>query len=345
MRTIKSTRFKIAEGTIFIILDLEWNQPFIGKDYGFDVSTLKGDIIDIGAEKYIFSNGEFKYLGGLSKAVRPDTYRKLHYHVQKLTNKTNREIKQGASFKDAFKEYKEFCGDNYILVGWGNSDPEILKQNMKFYGYDNTIGMPFLDLQPIFSSFAGEQSKQRSVEYAVDFYSIPKDDTFHSAWADSHYTGLIFKAIFDNNETSDVLSMVETSVCDPDVVNDFSFVSTECDSFELAVEASSKFPRVCPFCEEAFQVVTKAFRIRKSLYAHYRCEEHGDYYCRIRIKKSKRNKQYAAMLLRFATQADLGLLAEKIEEYNEFGEEGRPAVKIVPNSVDENADTNSDSEG
>mgnify|MGYP003330297382 CR=1 FL=1 len=58
MQTIKSTSFKIADGTVFVVLDLEWNQPFIGKDYGFDVSTLKGDIIDIGAEKYIYSNGQ-----------------------------------------------------------------------------------------------------------------------------------------------------------------------------------------------------------------------------------------------------------------------------------------------
>lgn len=342
MQTIKSTRFKIAEGTVFIVLDLEWNQPFIGKDYGFDVSTLKGDIIDIGAEKYIYSEGEFKYLGGLSKSVRPDTYRKLHYHVQRLTNKTNKEIRQGVSFREAFNEYKRFCGNEYILVGWGNSDPEILKQNMKFYGFDDKIGVPFLDLQPIFSSFAGEKSKQRSVEYAVDFYNIPKDDTFHSAWADSHYTGLIFKAIFDNNDADELFNMVAASVVDPDVYNDFSFVSTECDTFELAIEAITKLPRVCPFCQKEFSVEVGPFRIRKSVYAHYKCSEHGDYFCRTRIKKSKKNKHYAAMVLRFATQADFGLLEDKKAEFDEFGEEGRPSIKEETAQNNDSSDPNTD---
>ena len=292
MQTIKSTRFKIVEGTIFIVFDLEWNQPFIGKDYGFDVSTLKGDIIDIGAEKYVYTNGTLEYIGGLSKSVRPDTYRKLHYHVQKIINKTTKEVRQGMPFKEAFREYKKFCGNNYILVGWGNSDPEILKQNMKFYGFDDKIGMQFLDLQPVFSRFAGEKSKQRSVEYAVDYYGIPKDDTFHSAWADSHYTGLIFKSIFDNNDTAEVLSVIESSVSDPDAIKDFSFVSTECDTFEQACEATLKFPRVCPFCNKDFIENVPAFRIRKSIYALYDCEEHGQYFCRTRIKKSKKNKHW-----------------------------------------------------
>lgn len=332
MQTIKSTNFKIADGTVFIILDLEWNQPFIGKDYGFDVSTLKGDIIDIGAEKYVYTNGSFDYVSGFSKTVRPNTYRKLHYHVQKLTNKTNNEIKHGISFKEAFAEYKNFCGENYILVGWGNSDPEILKQNMKFYGLNDRIGMPFLDLQPIFSYFAGEKSKQRSVEFAVDFFNIPKDDTFHSAWADSHYTGLIFKSLFNSSDNAELLNVIEASVIDPDIVNDFSFVSTECDTSELAIEAAFKFPRVCPFCNKELGMVIEPFRIRKAIYAHYRCEEHGDYFCRTRIKKSKKDKYYSAMVLRFATQADIYLVIEKKEEYDMYGEDGMPSLVAEPSN-------------
>lgn len=334
MKTIKSTSFKITEGTVFIVFDLEWNQPFFGKDYGFDVSTLKGDIIDIGAEKYVFNNKTLDYIGGLSKAVRPETYRKLHYHVQKIINKTNKEVRQGMSFKEAITDYKQFCGNEYILVGWGNSDPEVLKQNLKFYGFDDQLKVFFLDLQPIFSRFAGEKSKQRSVEYAVDYYQIPKDDTFHSAWADSHYTGLIFKAIFENNDVAEVLSTIESSVCDPDVVNDFSFVSTECDSVDLAIEASKNFSKSCPFCQKEFDSPIEPFRIGKSIYSHYACQEHGDFFCRIRIKKSKRNKYFAAMILRCATQTDLFLLADKKEEYDIYGVEGKPHIKPEPEVTD-----------
>ena len=49
---------KITDGCEFVVFDMEWNQPFPGKEYPFDVSTLTGEIIEIGAVKYIYDNGQ-----------------------------------------------------------------------------------------------------------------------------------------------------------------------------------------------------------------------------------------------------------------------------------------------
>lgn len=323
METIVTKNLRIKDGTEFIVFDLEWNQPFPGKEYPFDVTSLKGEIIDIGAEKYVYSYGLLSYAGKFSVTVRPKYYKKLHYHVKKLTNKTNAELMSGESFDKASADFMKFCGSDAVLVGWGNSDPEMLKINLKFSGLNDVLGMPFVDIQPIFSYFAGEQGMQRSVEYAVDFYSIQKDDTFHSAWADSMYTGLVLKKIFEQNKTSEVLSIFESSMVDPDVKNEFSFVGDAYKTAEEAINSKQKFPTVCPFCEEPLSDNIKDFRIRKSIYALKSCEIHGDFFLRTRIKHSKKG-YYAAMVMRVATQSDYSLAAAKFEEYKKYGINGAP---------------------
>ena len=76
----------------------------------------------------------------------------------------------------------------------------MLKMNLEFFEMDSKLNMFFLDLQPIFSLFAGLQGTQRSVEAAVDFYNIDKNEIFHSATADAHYTGAVFEEIFKHNK-------------------------------------------------------------------------------------------------------------------------------------------------
>ena len=43
-----------------------------------------------------------------------------------------------------------------------------------------------------------------------------------------------------------------------------------------------------------------------------------------RVKKSKQSKYIAAMVIRFATQSDYYLIADKAEEFKKFGIQGEP---------------------
>ena len=147
---------KITDGTEFVVFDMEWNQPMPGKEYPFDVSKLTGEIIEIGALKYVYDNGELIYQDTFSTDIAPVKYTKLHYHVKKVTHKKNADLLNGIPFKDAYTKFRKFCGDA-ILVGWGSSDPSMLKMNLEFFGLDSKLNLFFLDLQPIFSLFAGLQ--------------------------------------------------------------------------------------------------------------------------------------------------------------------------------------------
>lgn len=317
---------KITDGTEFVVFDMEWNQPMPGKEYPFDVSKLTGEIIEIGALKYVYDNGELIYRNAFSADISPVKYTKLHYHVKKVTHKKNSDLLNGIPFSDAYSQFRNFCGDS-ILVGWGSSDPSMLKMNLEFFEMDSKLNMFFLDLQPIFSLFAGLQGSQRSVEAAVDFYNIDKNEIFHSATADAHYTGAVFEEIFKHNKPSEVISAISSSSIDPDVPSDFSFVGPECLDSVTAFASAKRFMTNCPLCEAKLSVRIPAFRIRKSQYALLACREHGELFSRTRVKKNKAGNYYSSSVLRFATQNDYWLVASKKEEFDKFGEKGAPAQK------------------
>lgn len=323
-RIIDLLNRRIEDGTAIVVFDMEWNQPIAGKNYNFEVSDLSGEIIEIGAVKYIYSEGMLTEKGVFSCDIMPQKYTKIHYHVKKVTHKTNEDLKKGKPFSEAYYEFRDFCGEDCILAGWGNSDPDMLKMNLRFFCMDDRLGMFFVDVQPIFSAFAGERGKQRSVEYAVDHYGIPKEDTFHSATADARYTGEILRRIFDCNKTSEVLSTISSSAMDPDIKRDYSLVGAPADSADEAFSLLEGFGKTCPVCDKKLNTEISPFRIRKSVYALFACDEHGDLFLRTRVKKNREGKYYAASVLRFATQNDYYLVASKREEFSKFGSQGAP---------------------
>ena len=320
----------VRDKDVFIVFDLEWNQPIPGKEYGFDVSSLTGEIIEIGAVKFEYSEGALICKGVFSCDIKPQRYKTIHYHVKKVTHKTNKDLSHGENFADAYMKFREFCGEDAILAGWGNSDPDMLKMNLKFFDMDDRLGMFFLDVQPLFSVFSTEKGRQRSVEFAVDYYNIPKEETFHSATADAKYTGEILRNIFDRNQTSEVLSVISSSSVNADVKREYTKVGTACDKASQALSMVSGFNNKCPVCGRTFEVKIEPFRIRKSLYALYSCSNDGEFFGRTRVKKNKEGKHYAAAVLRFATQPDYFLVASKKEEFEKFGAEGAPVRKEEP---------------
>lgn len=324
---------KITDGTEFVVFDMEWNQPMPGKEYPFDVSKLTGEIIEIGAFKYVYDNGELLYRDSYSADIAPVEYTKLHYHVKKVTHKKNSDLANGIPFREAYASFRKFCGDA-ILVGWGSADPSMLKMNLSFFEMNSKLDMFFLDLQPIFSLFAGLQGTQRSVEAAVDFYNIEKNEIFHSATADAHYTGAVFEEIFKHNKPSEVISAISSSSIDPDIPSDFSFVGPECLDSAGAFAASTGFMSNCPLCNSKLSVKIENFRIRKSQYALLECREHGELFARTRVKKNKAGNYYSASVLRFATQNDYWLVASKKEEFDKYGEKGKPAEKVAEEAAD-----------
>lgn len=316
----------IKDGDIFIVFDLEWNQPIPGKEYDFDVSDLPGEIIEIGAVKLKYDNGTVIPIDVFSCDIKPEYYKVLHFHVKKVTHKSNSDLSRGVSFPDAYRRFRDFCGSDPILGGWGNSDTDMLKCNLRAFGMDDKIGLYFLDIQPLFSVFSTEKGRQRSVEFAVDYYNVPKEEMFHSATSDAKYTALILKNIFDRNKSSEVLSVISSSSVNCDMKREYSTVGACCDRKNEALSLVSGFTGKCPICGEGFLIREEPFRIRKSVYALYKCPNDGEFFSRTRLKKNKDGKFYAASVLRLATQPEYYLIASKKEEFDKYGSAGAPVV-------------------
>lgn len=328
---------KMVDGTELVVFDMEWNQPFSGKTVSNDITVLPGEIIEIGAVRYEYYDGRLNRKGTFSCDIRPVVYKKLHYHVMKITHKTDQDLKRGIGFEEAAQKFREFTSGADLLVGWGNSDPKILKNNLKFFGMDDQIGMDFLDLQPIFSVFCGQPGQQKSVEFAVDYYNIKKKDIFHSATADAQYTGEVFEEIFNHNKPAEVISAVSSSSVNPDMPSEFSFVGPDVEDVESAFAGVADRLLLCPLCSSRLSETISPFKIRKSQYALLTCETHGDIFCRVRAKRRAGGKYYAALVMRFATQNDYYLVASKKEEYDKYGSKGAPlpAPEPVPETDDQ----------
>ena len=316
---------QIDKETSFVVFDLEWNQPYHTMNYPFDTHKFNGEIIEIGAVKLKFDENNTLYISDkLSVDVKPEFFRTLHYHVKKITHKTDADLKKGIKFKEAYNQLMSLCDENTILVTWGSGDIDMLKLNLELMEFDTNIGISYLDLQPIFSLFADEEFGQRSVEYAVDFFKIDKEEEFHSAYADAYYTSLIMRRVFEGYDFEEVKKACSKATINPDVKSSFSRTTPPDKNISKAYEDKEKWNRTCPYCGNKNKTLISSFRIQKSAYALYECGEHGKFFVRNKVKKNKEGQYYGSIVKRMCTIRDLILVESKKKEYDIYGREGKP---------------------
>ena len=103
----------------YIVLDMEWNQPWPGSPSSKKVLPvdIRGEIIQIGAVRVSeeqFVQDEFQIM------VKPKYYRHLNRRVSKLTGiKEARLRDEGVPFPEAIEKFREWCGDDVVFLTWG----------------------------------------------------------------------------------------------------------------------------------------------------------------------------------------------------------------------------------
>jgi len=96
----------------YIVLDMEWNQPWPGSPSSRKVLpvAIRGEIIQIGAVRVTEDQevaDEFQVL------IKPKYYRHLNRRVSKLTGIKEARLKdEGISFPDAMHQFREWCGED-----------------------------------------------------------------------------------------------------------------------------------------------------------------------------------------------------------------------------------------
>lgn len=175
----------------YITLDLEWNQAYAQKAMAVQrqlSARLRGEVIQIGAVKM---DKNMNICGSYQIIVKPKYYKKLHKHVSELTGITQEQMDLGASLVDAAEKFRAFCGEDFVFLTWGPDDIPMLKENFHVHGIDRSWLDKSFDLQQIFNRQTDGASKQRSLEYAMEYFDLPQNLPAHDALNDAYFTALV----------------------------------------------------------------------------------------------------------------------------------------------------------
>ncbi len=175
----------------YIVLDMEWNQPWPGSPSSRKVLPvqIRGEIIQIGAVRLTEDQqvaDEFQVL------IRPKYYRSLNRRVSKLTGiKESRLKEEGVPMEDAMAAFRSWCGEDVIFLTWGFDDITILRENLQLYGIDQNWVSRWYNAQMIFNAQTDGSTAQKALKTAMEIFGIEASRPAHDALGDAYHTALI----------------------------------------------------------------------------------------------------------------------------------------------------------
>ena len=175
----------------YIVLDMEWNQPWPGSPSSKKVLpvAIRGEIIQIGAVRLTPEGApadEFQIM------IAPKVYRHLNRRVSKLTGiKENRLRAEGISFPDAMEAFRDWCGEEPVFLIWGFDDIGILRENLQLYSLETGWTDHWYNAQMIFNAQTDGSTSQKALKTALETFRIEPSRPAHDALGDAYHTALI----------------------------------------------------------------------------------------------------------------------------------------------------------
>ena len=175
----------------YIVLDMEWNQPWPGSPSSKKVLPvqIRGEIIQIGAVRVTEDQqvaDEFQIM------VKPKYYRHLNRRVSKLTGiKETRLKEEGVPFPYAMEQFQAWCGEDIVFLTWGFDDIGILRENLQLYGMQTGWTEKWYNAQMIFNAQTDGSTAQKALKTAMEMSGIEASRPAHDALGDAYHTALI----------------------------------------------------------------------------------------------------------------------------------------------------------
>ena len=175
----------------YIVLDMEWNQPWPGSPSAKKVLPvqIRGEIIQIGAVRITEDQqvgDEFQVL------IKPKFYRRLNRRVSKLTGIREAQLRdEGVPMAEAMARFRAWCGEDVIFLTWGFDDITILRENLRLYGIDESWVGRWYNAQMIFNAQTDGSSAQKALKTAMEIFGIEATRPAHDALGDAYHTALI----------------------------------------------------------------------------------------------------------------------------------------------------------
>ena len=271
----------------YIVLDMEWNQPWPGSPSAKKVLPvqIRGEIIQIGAVRVTEDQqvaDEFQVL------IKPKVYRHLNRRVSKLTGIKESQLKElGVPYPEAMEQFRAWCGEDIVFITWGFDDITILRENLRLYGLDESWTDRWYNAQMIFNAQTDGSNAQKALKTALEIFEITPSRPAHDALGDAYHTALICARLDlkkGMEEYGQALKSHENGFhgaelpgcIDRKVFHDF-------DSKPAALAAMAGKDNKCPICEKQM-LGSRWFAQPGRRYMDLAtCPEHGKFLIRVRL--------------------------------------------------------------
>ncbi|MCI5648160.1 MAG: exonuclease domain-containing protein [Fusicatenibacter sp.] len=301
----------------YVVFDLEWNQCPYGKEQ--ENPALPFEIIEIGAVKL---DSARQIVDTFHRLIRPVVYKHLHHRTREVVGITEEELKGGVPFSQGLREFLNFAGGECMFCTWGPGDLTELQRNMKYYGLLSLLRGPihFYDVQKLFAIQYETMKSRRALEYAADYLSLSKEDSFHQALSDARYTARIFQTLdMDVVLAYDSIDVYQNPRSKRDeihaVYNGYTkFISREFDTREEAIRDREVSSTHCCICGRTARKKMRWFSAGgKNYYCVAYCPEHGYLKGKARMKHTDEGKTFVVKTIRVSCEEEAGEIRQKKE--------------------------------
>jgi len=175
----------------YIVMDMEWNQPWPGSPSSKKVLPvqIRGEIIQIGAVRITEDaevGDEFQIL------IKPKYYRHLNRRVSKLTGIKETQLREeGVPFPEAIEAFRSWCGEDIVFLTWGFDDIGILRENLMLFGLDTGFTEKWYNAQMIFNAQTDGSTAQKALKTAMQMSGVEASRPAHDALGDAYHTAIV----------------------------------------------------------------------------------------------------------------------------------------------------------
>ena len=271
----------------YIILDMEWNQPWPGSYSAKKAlpSPMRGEIVQIGAVRMTQEQqiaDEFQIL------IRPQYFKKMNRKVASLTGIRDSLLREkGVRFPEAAAQFAAWCGEDCVFLTWGFDDITILRENLAVFGLESGWTARWYNAPLIFNAQTDGSGAQKALSTAMQMMDIAPTRAAHDALGDAYHTALVCQHL----RLADGIAAYEAAV----QAHENGFHGAELPGCvrravfhgyadkTAALGAMSGQENRCPVCGEQMTAGKWYPQQGRRYLSCARCETDGEFYIRIRL--------------------------------------------------------------
>ncbi len=302
----------------YIVLDMEWNQPWPGSPSSRKVLpvAIRGEIIQLGAVRVTEDQtvaDEFQVM------VKPKYYRHLNRRVSKLTGIKEARLKaEGIPFPEAMEQFRAWCGEDIVFLTWGFDDIGILRENLRLYGLEENWTEKWYNAQMIFNAQTDGSTAQKALKTAMEIFGIEPSRPAHDALGDAYHTALICARLDLKRgavEYGESLKSHENGFHGADLPGCIARkVFYDYADKRAALSAMSGEENICPICQSRM-LGSRWFAQPGHRYMDLAtCPEHGKFLIRVRLSLQEDGRVRVSRLTYEATSEAAAAYARRAEK-------------------------------